>query len=169
MHAKDLKAVAGELLKTAELFGEVMAEGRIAVYLESLEDLPGPEVCEAFARLRRSSQWFPQPTQVRALVGGDTEMHAHDAWITLRGSDTPRIFRDDVGVRSLYAADQALQACGGWRWVKHDAPVKDTAYMYRQFIRAFVLATRSAEWADVATGGRVGLPPSAPPEEQLAP
>lgn len=71
MDSDETSAFVAALVGLAETFGESLSEGRIAGYVEALEDIGLEDLLLAIKAARRSCQFFPRPSELRTLGQSD--------------------------------------------------------------------------------------------------
>lgn len=64
----DTVAFIDRLTRLAELLDAPLTAGRIAGYVESLEDLSLDDLLEAMTRAGRECQYFPKPVELRSFA-----------------------------------------------------------------------------------------------------
>lgn len=136
--------IVRELVKTADLFGVVLSETRIQIYLESMDDLKPDDICAAFITLRRSEKFFPRPGDVRRAILGDPEELAEELWMLARNSGKGPLARALTGSETI-ALKTAVNAVGGWPMLQGQAQETRVQFIHREFVRAAALALKNTE------------------------
>jgi hypothetical protein len=152
MTRHDLGQFTAELTVLAEVYSKSVSEAMGAVYFEALKDYALSDVIRGLrCHLKHPEQgrWFPKPADVIALIDGDTNSQALEAYQVLDDA----LIQHGV-YRSVRFADAALaatvKALGGW--VEIEARWKDREqepYLRADFCKLYRVYT--ARGLDVAS------------------
>jgi hypothetical protein len=142
--AEERAQVARELGKTAELFGELLSQAKIVLYIEAVDDLAADAVITALTELRKTSRFFPKPAEVRELACGSVDEHAARAWsrflraLECVGTYSTVTFEDPV----IHAV---IEAMVGWdeAWRIERLSIQEKGFKRAEFVRLYMSFSRS--------------------------
>jgi hypothetical protein len=99
-----------QLLAMAEIFREPVTAELLAMYVESLSDLPDEQIRLCVGRAIRELKWFPKPAELRELVGcnprEEQDAEARAAWDVVVNFTEKYIQSDPQG---CYVIDQGVR------------------------------------------------------------
>ncbi len=168
-----------QLLALAEVFKESLTPAVIAIYVESLADLPDDQVRLGIGRAIRELRWFPKPAELRDLAGAKQtqqqrqELEANEAFnLVVR-----HLERDGVmaGIKMLPAPVQfAIRQVGGLFQFNqrlqvhygdddHPSQVRDQGFqfLHRDFLAGYKSHSLHAEMLpELTSKGLTALAPS---------
>lgn len=142
MTAGDRAAFAELIFAVGEIYGEVLSEMRVELYLSALRDLALPDVRAALDAHVRTQKFFPRPAEIREAVTGSSEDRAELAWVGLvkmvrhRGWTNPPKF-DEWEDQAMRRA--AMEMYGSWQALCENLPASGPEFlgMAKQFKAAF--------------------------------
>ena len=77
---KEREEITKRLVALAEATSETCSMERIALYLQTLCDLPFAKVCEVLESMLTTARWFPKIPDIREAVLGGPNQDAAEAW-----------------------------------------------------------------------------------------
>lgn len=138
MTTEERMRIAVEVTQTAELFGEQMSEGRLTLYVNSIEYIPIDAAIWALREARRRCKFFPKPAEIHELIQGSPDDTAALAWTRfLRAiSDVGTYTSVNFGDHALHATIEAL---GGWHnaWQIVRLGLNELGFKRHEFLRTY--------------------------------
>ena len=137
----DLPEFITELERLSELYTKPMTESLQALYFDALARYPMPDVTRAFRlhiRHPEHGRFFPKPADLIALLDGDSESRALQAWTTaVRTWETYGVYA------SVSFSDQCIAATiddmGGWiAFNERYNTIKEEPFMRQEFVKRYL-------------------------------
>ena len=146
----DFGPFVARLTRLAEVLDASLTPGRIAGYVEALQDVALDDLVAAITVSARESPFFPKPSELREVLDGSAEDRAEVAWTAvvrlvrrygypgIDGRGAAPEFPDEATRRA------AMELYGGWRGLCENLPssgpeMLGTAKLFKASFAAYAL------------------------------
>jgi len=137
----DLPEFIAELERLSELYTKPMTEALQALYFDALAQYPMPDVTRAFRLHIRSPEqgrFFPKPADLIALLDGDSDSRALQAWTAaVHAWEEHGVYQGVAFADPCIAA--TIEDMGGWI-AFHDRYMllKEEPFMRQEFVKRYL-------------------------------
>lgn len=102
------------LAALAEVFDVKLSAARVALYFESLRDLPLEVVVVAMNQALKGCKFFPRPIELREFAVGNSEDAAEKAWLSFRAALGRLGYMASVAIHDAALAETITAMFGTW-------------------------------------------------------